>query len=99
MRFPPLQGSAYRRAATTRPAAVDWPHRRLPGDGEIVTDHPHIEVLANDNHTVALLRSTAQRDDKTLDMNYVLVFHIGDGKITEGWELWRDRAALAEFWP
>jgi uncharacterized protein len=56
------------------------------------------DVLANDNHTVALLRSTAQRDDKTLDMNYVLVFHIGDGKITEGWEFWTDQAALNEFW-
>jgi hypothetical protein len=32
-------------------------------------------VLADDDHTGALLRCTAQRDGKTLDMNYVLVFH------------------------
>jgi uncharacterized protein len=31
-------------------------------------------------------------------MNYVLVLHIDDGKITEGWELWTDQAALDEFW-
>jgi uncharacterized protein len=31
-------------------------------------------------------------------MNYVLVFHLADGKIIEGWELWTDQAALDEFW-
>jgi hypothetical protein len=30
-------------------------------------------VLADDDHTGVLLRCTAQRDGKTLDMNYVLV--------------------------
>ena len=56
------------------------------------------DVLADDDHTVALLRGTAQRDGKTLDMNYVLVFHIGGGRITEAWELWTDQEALDEFW-
>jgi uncharacterized protein len=56
------------------------------------------DVLADDDHTVALLRGTAQRDGKTLDMNYVLVFHIGGGKITEAWELWTDQGVLDEFW-
>jgi len=40
-------------------------------------------VLADDNHTVALLRCTAQCDGKILDMNYVLVFPHSAGKITE----------------
>ena len=40
------------------------------------------QVLADDDHRGALLRCTAQRDGKTLDMNYVLVFHSG-GTITE----------------
>jgi hypothetical protein len=40
-------------------------------------------VLADDNHTVALLRCTAQCDGKILDMNYVLVFPHSVGKITE----------------
>jgi ketosteroid isomerase-like protein len=56
------------------------------------------DVLADDHHTVALLRSTAHRDGKALDMNYVLVFHIGGGKITEAWELWTDQGVLDEFW-
>jgi uncharacterized protein len=56
------------------------------------------DVLADDYHTVALLRCTAEHDGKTLDMNYVLVFHISGGKITEAWELWSDQGVLDEFW-
>jgi ketosteroid isomerase-like protein len=56
------------------------------------------DVLADDDHTVALLRCTAEHDGKTLDMNYVLVFHISGGKITEAWELWSDQGVLDEFW-
>jgi uncharacterized protein len=56
------------------------------------------DVLADDNHAVALLRSTAPRDARTLDMDYVLVLHIDDRKITEGWEFWICQASVAEFW-
>lgn len=56
------------------------------------------DVLANDNHTVALLHVTAAREGKTLDMNYVLILHIQDGKIVEGWETWTDQTELDEFW-
>lgn len=31
-------------------------------------------------------------------VTYVLVLHISDGRITEGWELWTDQGALDEFW-
>ena len=56
------------------------------------------DVLANDDHTVALLHVTAAREGKTLDMNYVLILHIQDGKIVEGWETWTDQTELDEFW-
>ena len=56
------------------------------------------DLLANDEHTVALLHVTATRNGKTLDQNYVLIFHIRDGKITEAWEAWTDEAAWDEFW-
>jgi hypothetical protein len=45
--------------------------------------HPGFSLVADDNHTVALLRCTAQCDGKILDMNYVLVFPHSAGKITE----------------
>ncbi|MEV8533658.1 nuclear transport factor 2 family protein [Streptomyces sp. NPDC051211] len=56
------------------------------------------DVLANDAHTVALLHATASRPGKELDMDYAIVFHIREGKIVEGWELWADQAAYDAFW-
>lgn len=41
---------------------------------------------------------TGRRDGKTLDQNYVLIFHICDSKVTEVWEAWPDGAAWDEFW-
>nr|WP_281291899.1 nuclear transport factor 2 family protein [Streptomyces tailanensis] len=56
------------------------------------------DVLANDDHTVALLHVTASREGKELDMDYALVFHIRDDKITEGWVLTADPKMYDEFW-
>ncbi len=63
------------------------------------TYRPEIhDVLANDEHTVAVLRASGQREGKTLDRNYVIVFHIAAGKIKEAWEADTDQAAWDEFW-
>lgn len=56
------------------------------------------DVLANDEHIVALLRATAKRDEKSLDVTYAIVFHVEAGKITEAWELPSDQSKLDEFW-
>ncbi|MEV8530286.1 nuclear transport factor 2 family protein [Streptomyces sp. NPDC051211] len=56
------------------------------------------DVLANDDHTVALLHVTASREGKELDMDYAIVFHIRDGRITEGWVLATDPPAYDAFW-
>jgi ketosteroid isomerase-like protein len=56
------------------------------------------DVLANDDHTVALLHVTASREGKQLDMDYALVLHIRDDKITEGWVLTADPQAYDVFW-
>jgi uncharacterized protein len=56
------------------------------------------DVLANDEHTVALLHATGQREGKTLDRNYVIVLHIADGKIKEAWEADTEQAAWDDFW-
>jgi uncharacterized protein len=63
------------------------------------TYHPELhDVLATDEHTVALLRTTAVRNGKTLDGNEILILHVHDGVITEAWEAWTDEAAWNEFW-
>ena len=59
--------------------------------------HVH-DVLANDQHIVALLRATASRNERTLDMNYVLVFEMRDGRVAEAWESWADQRTLDQFW-
>lgn len=56
------------------------------------------DVLADDDHTVALLHVTASREGRVLDLDYALVLHIDDGRITEGWVVTTDPAAYDDFW-
>lgn len=56
------------------------------------------DVLANDDHVVALVRGTAERNGKTFDQNEVHVMHVADGEVTEFWGFEEDQAAAAEFW-
>ncbi len=56
------------------------------------------DVLANDEHAVALVKGTAARDGKTLNDNGVQVFHVHDGKVTETWFHPGDQRAADEFW-
>jgi ketosteroid isomerase-like protein len=57
------------------------------------------DVLANDEHVVALLRSTAEREGKTLDSRGTQVLHVNaDGQVTESWLHPEDAYANDEFW-
>lgn len=56
------------------------------------------DIVANDEHAVGMHRDTATRGGKSLDTNEILVFHIRDGKVVEGWEAYIDQAAVDEFW-
>jgi ketosteroid isomerase-like protein len=38
------------------------------------------QVLANDTHIVALLHATAQRQDRTLDQDYAIIFRLTTAK-------------------
>lgn len=55
------------------------------------------DVLANDEHGVALSPASGQREGKTLHDNGALVFHIRDGKAAEIWVQPGDQYALDEF--
>ena len=49
------------------------------------------DILANDEHGVALLRASAERQGKRLeDDNNANVFHINNGRMTEVWALAED---------
>jgi ketosteroid isomerase-like protein len=55
------------------------------------------DVLANDQHGAALVRSHAERAGRTYDANEAHVFHIRDGLVTEFWPLSSDQQALDDL--
>jgi uncharacterized protein len=55
------------------------------------------DILANDEHGVALAVARAERGDRTWEDNAVLVFHIQDAKVSEVWLHPGDQYAGDEF--
>lgn len=56
------------------------------------------DVVANDEHAVALVRASAERSGKRLDGEpQAHVFHVRDGKVTEFWGF-GDTTKADEFW-
>jgi len=56
------------------------------------------DVLANDEHVVALVKTSGEHGGKTLADNGVQVFHLKGGKVTESWFQSSDQYAADEFW-
>ncbi len=56
------------------------------------------DMLANDDHVVALVRSTATRQGKSLEGVGVHVMHVTDGKLTEFWNFPEDQTTVDDFW-
>jgi hypothetical protein len=57
------------------------------------------DILANDEHAVALIHDHAERSDgRTLDTREAHVWHVRDGKAVECWLMGEDQAASDAFW-
>ena len=56
------------------------------------------DLLANDEHGVAIVNGTDTRGDKTLEGRTVHVFHMEDGKLKEFWAFAEDQSVVDEFW-
>ena len=56
------------------------------------------DMLANDEHGVALVNVTASRGGKSIDQPSVNVFHMKDGKMTEFWAFTEDPTEWDAFW-
>ena len=56
------------------------------------------DVLANDEHAVALVTVRGELAGQQLNGNRVAVYHFRDGKVTEVWTHLSDLYALDEFW-
>lgn len=55
------------------------------------------DVVANDDHTVALIEATATRGDQKFTYKVAETYHIKDGKITQRWAFSDDTAAINDF--
>ena len=55
------------------------------------------DVVANDDHTIALGTATATRNGKTLEYRTAEIYHIRDGKAVECWAFSDDTAAIVAF--
>ncbi len=55
------------------------------------------DVVANDDHAIALIDATATRNGRTLDYRVAEIYHIKDGKVVERWAFSDDTAAIAAF--
>jgi ketosteroid isomerase-like protein len=57
------------------------------------------DVVANDDHGVALFALRAERNGRTLDDNEILTAHpTADGKAAEVWTVTNDPYGFDEFW-
>ena len=55
------------------------------------------DVVANDDHTLALINATGKRGDQTLQYQTVEILHFRDGKVTDRWSFANDTRAVREF--
>jgi ketosteroid isomerase-like protein len=68
-----------------------------PGAADYTITGALHDVVANDDHTIALVDATATRGGKTLKYRTAEIFHFRNGKITERWAFSDDTAAIAAF--
>ena len=55
------------------------------------------DVVASDDHAIALVEATAKRDGKTLTYRTAEIYHIRNGQIVERWAFSDDTAAITAF--
>ena len=66
--------------------------------GDVEFDGEIHDVLANDEHIVALVDATLRRGDEETSYRATEIAHVEDGHITERWSMVDDFEAMASFW-
>jgi ketosteroid isomerase-like protein len=69
----------------------------MEGSRDATIQYEVHDVLANDEHAIALGTATATRGGKTLEYRTAEIFHIRDGKATERWAFSDDTEAIKSF--
>jgi ketosteroid isomerase-like protein len=68
-----------------------------PDAGWSITTEVH-DVVANDEHAIALVNAHATRPDgQTLDYRTTEILHVRDGKVTERWAFSDDTQKIIDF--
>ena len=65
--------------------------------GDVTIQYDLHDVIANDEHAIALGTATATRNGKTLEYRTAEIFHIRDGRAVERWAFSDDTAAIIAF--
>ena len=76
---------------------MGWLGKNMELSGGTLSVEPH-DILGNDEHVVALITATAQRESMSLRDNACQVHHVAGGKVTEVWLHAGDQKAVDEFW-
>ena len=71
--------------------------RQAGGAAEYTVEGKLHDVVANDDHTIALLEATATRGGRKFTYKVAEIYHIKDGKVTERWAFSDDTAAINDF--
>ena len=69
----------------------------IPQETDAFSQEVHA-ILADDEHTVAMVTATATRRGNTATLPQVFVFHIDGAKAKEVWVTQVDQAAADAFW-
>jgi len=56
------------------------------------------DILANDEHAVALGTASAEKGGRSMRSNYTHVVHLSGGKVTESWIFDENPQAVDDFW-
>lgn len=70
-------------------------YAQMPPGGSIKVDLH--DVVANDEHAIALVNATAAMGDQSLDYRTAEIFHMKDGKITARWAFSDDTERINQF--
>jgi hypothetical protein len=74
-----------------------WARARELSGGTVRTEL--LDVLASDDHAIALVRVHAEREGRSLGGQFqAFTYRIEDGKIAEFWFMVEDRYAVDAFW-
>lgn len=55
------------------------------------------DVLASDDHVIALGTATATAGDRSLTYRTAEIYHVGNGQVTERWAFSDDTKAITDF--